>query len=253
MRDDIEAALANIEVGQRCRILFACEAGNRAWGFPAAEEASEVRFIYMHPQAWYLTVFPGMESIAMPLPDGLDVSGWELRKALQLFADCDPALFEWLDSPLVYRDEEGLAEQLRSLVPTYFNPVKGLRHYMGLARKMAGQHLQTDAVNLRQLFNTLRPLLAAVWIGKTSTAPPTAMTGLIDAPWIEPGFRDQIAVLQAAQSHLGEDDRTILPAAVRTWIGERFAELYGLATAVQQPALPGPALLDQLLRDLVMG
>src|SRR3546814_12387910 len=45
----------------------------------------------------------------------LDISGWDLRKALRLFLKSNPALHEWLVSPIVYRNDTGLADSLRRL------------------------------------------------------------------------------------------------------------------------------------------
>jgi predicted nucleotidyltransferase len=56
MRERIQAELGRIEAEAGVRILYACESGSRAWGFPSADSDCDVRFIYLHPREWYLSV-----------------------------------------------------------------------------------------------------------------------------------------------------------------------------------------------------
>ena len=85
-------------------ILYACESGSRAWGFESTDSDYDVRFLYLHPPHWYLRVCPGRDVIERPIDDQLDISGWDLRKALQLLRKSNPPLLEWLRSPIIYRE-----------------------------------------------------------------------------------------------------------------------------------------------------
>ena len=49
MHTRIQTALANLEATHGIRILYACESGSRAWGFPSSDSDYDVRFIYCHP------------------------------------------------------------------------------------------------------------------------------------------------------------------------------------------------------------
>jgi hypothetical protein len=59
----------------------------------------------------------------------LDFSGWDLPKALHLYSKSNPPLFEWLQSPIVYRETGRLASRLRLLMPDYFSPKSWMFHY----------------------------------------------------------------------------------------------------------------------------
>ncbi len=116
IRDSVEARLAALEREHEVRVLYAVESGSRAWGFPSPDSDFDIRFIYAHEPEWYLSVLEGRDVLETPLDDlGLDVSGWDLRKTLRLFLKSNPALYEWLVSPIVYRDMCGLARELRDL------------------------------------------------------------------------------------------------------------------------------------------
>ena len=164
MRATVLANLAEVERRHEVTVLFACESGSRGWGFASPDSDYDVRFIYVHRLPWYLTVAPGRDVIEQPLSGELDVSGWELRKALGLLRASNPTLLEWLRSPVVYRQEQPWAERLHLLAEQGFSPVRGYHHYVAMARKNLRAHLQGDVVRYKKYFYVLRPLLAARWI-----------------------------------------------------------------------------------------
>jgi len=45
----IKARLASIAEEYQIKIIYACESGSRAWGFPSPNSDYDVRFIYIHP------------------------------------------------------------------------------------------------------------------------------------------------------------------------------------------------------------
>ena len=79
----VRDALARLEAERNVRVLYACESGSRAWGFASRDSDYDVRFLYVHRRDWYLSVEDRRDVIEQPLNDELDVSGWELRKALR--------------------------------------------------------------------------------------------------------------------------------------------------------------------------
>jgi predicted nucleotidyltransferase len=103
MREKIHAYLRDIETREEIRILYACESGSRAWGFPSIDSDYDVRFIYLHPRDWYLSIDlqQKRDVIECSVDHHLDINGWDLRKALQLLRKGNPPLMEWLGSPIV--------------------------------------------------------------------------------------------------------------------------------------------------------
>ncbi|MBK9324348.1 MAG: nucleotidyltransferase domain-containing protein [Bdellovibrionaceae bacterium] len=75
----------------------------------------------MHKPEWYWTVqdeFVDIESrgaINIPISDDLEISGWDLKKALDLLLKSNPPLFEWLRSPIIYQQEKKVAAELLQL------------------------------------------------------------------------------------------------------------------------------------------
>ena len=96
---EILERLYAIEKSHNVRILYAIESGSRAWGFASPNSDWDVRFIYVHTEDWYLSVHEQRDVIEIPIDEDLDISGWDLRKALRLMQKWNPVLFEWLRSP----------------------------------------------------------------------------------------------------------------------------------------------------------
>jgi hypothetical protein len=96
MRRRIEDELDAIERNHDVRILLAIESGSRAWRFPSQDSDYDVRFIYVHRVDSYLSIEPLRDVIERPIDGALDISGWDLRKALRLLVRSNAVLFEWL-------------------------------------------------------------------------------------------------------------------------------------------------------------
>ena len=90
MEGIIQKKLLEIEEKFNVKILYAVESGSRAWGFPSKDSDYDVRFIYIHPPEWYLSIDQQgigekRDVIEEPINDLLDISGWEITKTLRLF------------------------------------------------------------------------------------------------------------------------------------------------------------------------
>ena len=166
MQDKIQTRLQDIEREEHVQIFYACEAGSRAWGFPSADSDYDVRFIYLHPRDWYLSVDLEYKRdvIERDIDGPLDVSGWDLRKALSLLLKGNPPLMEWLGSPIVYLERFTVADQMRDLMAQHYSPVASLYHYLHMARGNYRDYLKGPTVWVKKYFYVLRPLLAIRWI-----------------------------------------------------------------------------------------
>ena len=133
-------ALDTIEREEGVRVLCGCESGSRAWGFESADSDYDVRFLYLRPTPWYLRIRPCRDVIERPVDEGLDLSGWDLRKALGLLGKSNPPLLEWLQSPIVYREVDSATRRLRDLIPEYYSPVASY-HHLEILRTINGPRL----------------------------------------------------------------------------------------------------------------
>lgn len=178
----IQQRLQKIECDENVRIIYACEAGSRAWGFASPDSDYDVRFIYVRPMEWYLSYNIENERDVIdniPALDDIDINGWDLRKALNRFARTNGALLEWLNSPIKYLETENTALKLRSIAKDTFNPVALCYHYRHLAEGNAKDYLFGNQVKLKKYFYVLRALLAIRYIDRHSAIPPVEFIQLV--------------------------------------------------------------------------
>lgn len=180
MRDKIQLELEKIEKENDVNILFAVESGSRAWGFPSKDSDYDVRFVYIHQVDWYLSINEKRDVIEYPISDALDISGWDIRKALQLFAKSNPALLEWIRSPIFYSKNSDLPERLQKISEDDFDPKATMYHYLHMASKNYREFLQEESVKLKKYFYVLRPILACKWLEEKGTLPPVEFEKLMN-------------------------------------------------------------------------
>lgn len=179
-QEEIKARLCEIERAEGVRVLYACESGSRAWGFPSADSDYDVRFIYAHPAEWYVTLELRRDVIERPLMGDLDIGGWDIRKALNLFRRSNPPLLEWLQSPIVYALEPCFAERLRQMMDTYYDPRSCMHHYLQMARGNFRESLKGERVRTKKYFYVLRPVLACLWLEQGRGPVPTLFPTLVE-------------------------------------------------------------------------
>ena len=187
------------------QILFASETGSRAWGFPSPDSDYDVRFIYRHTCDWYRSIDEQRDTIEY-LSGDLDLVGWDIRKSLRLMRKSNAAMFERLQSPIVYRQQTDFREQLLALAPAYFSCRAGLLHYLSMARNYYESCEAEDQVKLKSYFYLLRTTLCSVWIVERQGIPPLYFRELLPLVADQP-VRDKIEELLALKAQVDEPYR----------------------------------------------
>jgi hypothetical protein len=250
VRAQIETELERMERDKGVCIIYACESGSRAWGFESADSDYDVRFIYVHPTEWYLRVVPGKDVIERPIEGLLDLSGWDLRKVLQLLRKSNPPLLEWLQSPLVYRARSQVLQRLRELMPQYYQPAACHYHYLHMAQGNYRDYLRTDTVWLKKYFYVLRPVLACLWIERGYGVVPIQFQTLVERVLDDGEVRTAVQDLIRRKKAGEELDRGPQIPALSDFLAR---ELDRLSLLPAPPAAHPPAAgLDQTLRQCLI-
>ncbi|WP_026573570.1 nucleotidyltransferase domain-containing protein [Bacillus sp. UNC438CL73TsuS30] len=186
MREQIQEVLMTLEMEKDIKVLYACESGSRAWGLSSEASDYDVRFIYVHKKEWYLSIDQGkdvLEVSGLALSSGdsiLDMSGWELTKALRLFRKSNPSLLEWLHSNIVYTESFSTMDRMRELEQKTFSPISCIYHYLKMAKGNFWDICQGKDIKVKKYLNVIRPLLIIKWIEINHTFPPIEFRFLVE-------------------------------------------------------------------------
>lgn len=248
----IRQELAQIEAQENVRVLYACESGSRAWGFPSQDSDYDVRFLYIRPAEWYLSIFERRDVIERPISNMLDINGWDLKKALNLFRKSNPPLLEWLQSPICYSETYSAAKQIRALSSATFSPKSCMHHYLHMARGNYREYLQGDLVKIKKYFYVLRPVLACAWIMERGTMPPIAFETLVSEMLPERNELvlaiDELLVRKRAGVELDLGPRI---GVINEFVERKLTEYEQLAGALPRSQGDTDGRLDQLFREVL--
>jgi uncharacterized protein len=212
-----------------------------------------VRFVYVRRPDWYLSVGPGRDVIEEPITGDLDLTGWDLRKALGLLLKPNAALVEWLTSPVRYHWDERFAEPLREFAATtaFADPLRA--HYLAYATSHWRAYIDgRDGVRLKKYFYVVRPALCLRWLrSDRSGTPPMHIGALMEGLDLPEALRREIEALIARKADLAEAGEIARIGALEAFVEDEIAAAAALP-ARSRPSL-GLETADALLRQSVHG
>jgi uncharacterized protein len=257
MREHIIEIIKQIEIDYDVKILYACESGSRAWGFPSKDSDYDVSFIYVHKKNWYLSIdqrrdvieIPKKDPISIPIHELLDVSGWEITKALKLFRKSNPPLLEWLKSSIVYYQAYSTTEKMSELATNIFAPNSCIYHYLNMAKGNYRDYLQGQDVKIKKYFYVLRPILAAKWIEKYNTIPPIEFQSLVEEIIPEGDLRkliDELLRRKIAGEELNLEPRI---DQINLFLNDEIFRLEEYAKSIKNDIQDPTESLNQIFRE----
>jgi uncharacterized protein len=254
LKETILRSLAKIEEDFDVKILYAVESGSRAWEFPSKDSDYDVRFIYVHKKEDYLTIDQmgigkKRDVIELPINDLLDITGWELTKALKLFRKSNPPLMEWLRSGIVYYEDFSTVDKMKELSKEVFAPNSCLHHYLNMASNNFREYLQGDQVKIKKYFYVLRPVLAARWIEKYNEFPPLEFPKLLEDLLPEGELKGEIDTLLKRKISGDELDFEPKIDVINEFLNEEITRLREYASTLEIDLPDFTPKLDQLFRD----
>lgn len=220
----VDERLQAIEREQGVRVLWAVESGSRAWGFPSPDSDYDCRFVYVRPLADYLTPWPRRDTIEVPIEDDLDLSGWDLGKALALLLKGNAVALEWLSSPIVYFGDPALRDQLLDLAARHGDRIATAHHYLSLGERQRQLHLaDAGTVPIKKVFYTLRPAAALRWLRAHPTGvPPMRLEQLLEEADASAAVRSATADLIRRKADACEAAQIAVPTALSRWMDKEF-------------------------------
>ena len=199
--ENIKYRLTEIEQKKNIKILYACETGSRAWGFPSPDSDFDIRFMYMHERDWYLSLSQRKDTIEM-MDGDLDITGWDLRKSLTLLKKSNAPLIERFNSLIEYFAVPGFKEEFKKLIATYYSPIAVFFHHYSLATKFWEELKGKEELKLKSYFYLIRSLLSCNWIIKDKAVLPMHIEGLMK--YVEEEYKEKLRILIAMKATVGE-------------------------------------------------
>lgn len=230
IKQKIMNELQKIEETENVKIILAVESGSRAWGFASPDSDYDVRFIYVRKKIDYLKLNPIRDVIEWRLDEVLDISGWDVKKSLQLLYKSNPTIMEWLVSPIIYTETKE-AEWIKEIQPQYFSIKKSLYHYLHMADSNYQNYLKGDEVRIKKYLYALRPLLAAQWILDKNSTPPMKFNELIDAE-LENEMKPAISQLLEIKKNVPEMKTSPKITVINEYIERKREEIELAAKAI---------------------
>jgi len=241
--------LGEIEKTQNVRIIHAIESGSRAWGFASPDSDYDVRFIYIRPLEYYLRLDKTHDVIEYQLDETLDINGWDLQKALRLLYKSNPTLFEWNNSPVIYKTTPEW-QKVKSIINDYFTSKHGVYHYLSTAKSNYREYLKTDTVKLKKYFYVLRPILACRWIIDKNSPPPMLFSELCDSE-LETSMKpivDKLVEIKINTPEIGTGKRI---DKINLYIEKNMTDIENILSAMPENHNRNWNVLNELFRNLI--
>lgn len=249
MKTEIKKELERLETELEIKILYAVESGSRAWGFPSTNSDWDVRFIYIHKRDWYLSIDEKKDSYVKILPNDIDLSGWELRKTLKLFRKSNPPFMEWLDSPIIYKESYSTISKLRKASKDYFNPKSCMYHYFSMAQSNFREYLKGEQVRIKKYFYVLRPVLACMWIERTSLMAPMEFDVMVESEIKNREVKNEVLKLLARKKSGEELDWEPKIDAIDEFLEEKVNYFNAYLKNFDFKKYPETERLNQIFRE----
>lgn len=220
--ENIQQLLKEIEQKKNIKILYACETGSRAWGFPSPDSDYDIRFIYMHELDWYLSLSERKDNVET-MEGELDITGWDLKKALTLLKKSNAPLIERFNSPIEYFAVPEFKANFNKLIATYYSPIAVFFHHHSLAKKFWFELKDENEFKLKSYFYLIRSLLSCNWIINDNSVLPMHIEGLMQ--YIDEDFKNRLRTLIALKATVGEKYLHKKDAVLNEWIKGLFEKI----------------------------
>jgi predicted nucleotidyltransferase len=245
-RKEILRRISAAEEEHGVRVLYAVESGSRAWGFASPNSDFDVGFVYARPRDWYLTVDleDRRDVIEYEITDEIDINGWDVRKALKLLWKSNPAITEWLQSPIVYVDDGHFANATRSILRDVYSLERGIHHYKSMAKRNYRGYLKADIVPLKKYFYVLRPLLAIRWLERKQEPAPIEFHRLREMVQGDQSLNDAISGLLAKKQASEETQKGPAIPLINEFIESELDRLEEISPSPPERSISIEALND---------
>lgn len=150
----------------------------------------------------------------------LDITGWDLRKCLQLLKKSNVPLIERFQSSVEYYADDKFKAGFVELIKEYYSPTAAFYHHYSLANKFWQELKEQEEIKLKSYFYLVRSLLSCNWIVKDKTALPMHIEGLMK--YVGANEKNHLRELISLKATVGEKYLHVKDAWMQTFVIDLF-------------------------------
>lgn len=162
IKDIIIKELKNFEEKEDAKVIFAVEAGSRAWGFDSPASDYDVRFVYVKNKNFYLQLNNSKDTIDLVHTNELDIVGWDLKKYLELMYKSNPSVYEWLQCKK-YADRWYPYLLIENVAKKFYNRKSIAYHYYSMSENHDRRYIINRTPTKKRYLHATRATLSALW------------------------------------------------------------------------------------------
>jgi len=170
MEDKIRELFNDLEKKKNIKIIYAAEAGSRAYDLASNNSDYDLRFIFVRRVEDYIKIESEPDVIDKYNNSGINTSvfdfqGFEIIKALRDLNKNNPSLIEWLHSPIKYINIDNFSDKCLKILYESCNIKKLIYHYKSMAFENFKKHLNNkDDVLYKKYFHVIRPIMVMKYL-----------------------------------------------------------------------------------------
>ena len=131
----VHQILEKIEKENDVKIVFACEAGSRIYGYDNKTSDFDIRFIYIRKKEMYFRFDDTEELVIRGSQKNVEYIGFDIKKALKNISEKKMEIWAWFKSPIIYINTEK-AHRIEKILPEYFAKRELFFLYLGYCNKI---------------------------------------------------------------------------------------------------------------------
>lgn len=192
----IVSELNQIERLHHVSIIYAAETGGHIYGYSDTESDHDVKFIFKRKTEDYIRLDPPADVITVKQNGVFDIQGWDMKKALNLFAKSNASMYELLHSPLRYIENGSFAIELMEAAPSTLSLRRLGHHYRSMSKKNRELYLKQEGIKrLKTMLHSIRGVLVVRYMEEFRSLPPVAFSELQQGIFLEETISSSIAAL----------------------------------------------------------
>jgi len=153
-----------------------------------------------------------------------------------------------LQSPVIYRENEIIRNELWDLCQSYFSQRGNTFHYIGIAES-AINTMKDEQIGIKKLFYVLRPLLAATWCVEKNSIAPMNIYPMLEL--LPEDLRDEVVALIELKETVNEGYLITIEPKLKNWIMTTFDECREKARLLEKSSF-SIEKADEYFKSLIM-